>query len=78
MKAIETTGTFQKTGLLKLDKSIAIKGNKKVRVIILYNDDYDISEKEWLNSVSKNPDFNFLNEPEEDIYSLKDGKPLKK
>jgi hypothetical protein len=29
-----------------------------------------------MNSISKNPSFDFLNEPEEDVYSLKDGEPF--
>ena len=33
-------------------------------------------EKLWMNLISKNPAFDFLSEPEEDIYSLKDGDPF--
>ena len=33
-------------------------------------------EKLWMNSISKNPAFDFLGEPEEDVYSQKDGEPL--
>lgn len=33
-------------------------------------------ENEWLQAVSKNQAFDFLNEPEEDIYTLTDGTPL--
>lgn len=36
----------------------------------------DISEKEWLYSAANDPSFDFLKEPEEDIYSLTDGKPF--
>ena len=33
-----------------------------------------IDEKEWLYSATNNPAFNFLKEPEEDIYTIADGK----
>jgi hypothetical protein len=33
-------------------------------------------EKLWMNLISKNPAFDFLNEPQEDIYSQKEGKPF--
>lgn len=33
-------------------------------------------EKLWIYSISKNPAFDFLKEPEEDNYSQKDGEPL--
>ena len=33
-------------------------------------------EKLWMNSISKNPVFDFLSEPSEDIYSQKDGEPF--
>jgi hypothetical protein len=30
----------------------------------------------WINSISKNPSFDFLSEPEEDVYSPIDGEPF--
>jgi hypothetical protein len=33
-------------------------------------------EKLWMDSISKNPSFDFLKEPEEDLYSQNDGEPL--
>jgi hypothetical protein len=49
--------------------------NKKVRIIILTED--ELEEDEWLHAIAENPAFDFLNEPSEDIYSLKDGKPFR-
>jgi len=37
-------------------------------------DDFD--ETLWLKAAATNPAFDFLNDPEEDIYTLADGKPL--
>ncbi|MDO9613512.1 MAG: hypothetical protein Q7J86_03185 [Bacteroidota bacterium] len=33
-------------------------------------------EKLWMNSISRNPAFDFLSEPSEDIYTPKDGEPF--
>ena len=78
MKAIETTGRIEKSGLVKLDSPTDLKNKQKVRIIILYNEDEDINEQAWLTSISSNPSFAFLNDKEEDIYTIHDGKPIKK
>ena len=36
----------------------------------------EIEEKEWLQAVSTNPAFAFLADPEEDIYTVEDGRPI--
>lgn len=36
----------------------------------------DISEEEWLRFASVSGGLDFLNDPEEDIYTLEDGKPF--
>jgi hypothetical protein len=77
MKAIETTGSLEKSGLLRLDKPIAIHKKQRVKIIILYGDEDEIDEKEWIASLSGNPAFAFLKNKKEDIYSLSDGKPFK-
>ncbi|ACK70095.1 hypothetical protein PCC7424_1657 [Gloeothece citriformis PCC 7424] len=41
--------------------------------------DWDLSEdseQEWLQAAANNPAFDFLNDPEEDIYTLAHGKPF--
>lgn len=78
MKAIEITTKTDDTGRLKVDIPLK-RENQKVRLLILLNDEDEPSdnEKAWLYSVSKNPSFDFLNEPEEEVYSLKDGVPVK-
>ena len=46
----------------------------RVRVIVLYpanGGDWD--EAEWLQAAARNPVFDFLNDPAEDIYSPADG-----
>jgi hypothetical protein len=34
----------------------------------------EMTESEWLKASLNNPAFDFLNDPEEDIYSMSDGK----
>ena len=34
------------------------------------------NEQTWLDTVANNPSFAFLHDPEEDIYTLKDGQPV--
>jgi hypothetical protein len=55
---------------------LPIAGPSRVRVIILISEEGDIDEQEWLRAAAVNPAFDFLKEPEEDIYTLADGKPL--
>jgi hypothetical protein len=46
-----------------------------VEFLELKYDDSDISDGEWLKILSKNPAFASLHDPEEDIYTIEDGKP---
>ena len=78
MKAIEINTKTNNKGQLKNHIPLK-KRNKNVRVLILFSDEEDLidDDKIWLYSNSQNPSFNFLSEPEENIYSLNDGEPLK-
>ncbi len=77
MKAIEIRSKTDKSGRLKLDYKLE-KPEANVRVLILFDDEKNEhdDEKLWLQYISKDPAFSFLNEPEEDIYSLKDGEEM--
>ncbi|GJQ49268.1 hypothetical protein KsCSTR_39430 [Candidatus Kuenenia stuttgartiensis] len=75
-KAIETTATINAKRQLVLDEPLPVAGPQKVRVIILLQEETDIDEKEWLKLASVNNAFDFLKEPEEDIYTSFDGKPF--
>jgi hypothetical protein len=76
MKAIETTGTIDEQHRLIIDEALPIAEKSKVKVIILLPEESDIDEKEWLRTATANPAFDFLKEPEEDIYTKNDGKPF--
>lgn len=77
MRAIEINSKTDKLGYLKIDYKLN-KSERNVRILILVEDDsYEIEEEKlWMNSISKNPTFDFLSEPTEDIYTPKDGEPF--
>jgi len=77
MKAIEIKTKTDDTGNIKIDIPLERK-NRQVKILILFKEDEELFDDEnlWLNSNSNNPSFDFLNEPEEDIYSLNDGEPV--
>ena len=77
IKAIETTGIVDKEHRLHLDGPLSIAGPIRVRVIILVPEEAEIGESEWLHAAASNPAFDFLKEPEEDLYSLSDGRPFR-
>jgi hypothetical protein len=76
LKAIEVEGTIDAQRRLQLDEPLPIVGPSRVRVIILIPDETDINEQEWLHAAASNPAFDFLKEPDEDIYTLADGEPF--
>jgi hypothetical protein len=77
MQAIEINTKTDNNGHLRIDVPIK-KMNKNVKIIILIGED-EVKiedEKTWLYANAINPSFDFLREPEEDIYSINDGEPL--
>ncbi|MBN1999813.1 hypothetical protein JW935_19815 [candidate division KSB1 bacterium] len=76
MRAIETTATVKENNQLLLDNPVPHHRKGKVRLIILLPDEDEIIETEWLAAASSNPVFDFLNDPQEDIYTNADGKPF--
>ncbi|MBD2772923.1 hypothetical protein [Iningainema tapete] len=76
MKAIEVTGTVNEKGELHLEQPLFVAKSSRVRVILLFPETEEIDEQEWLKAAATNPVFAFLHDPEEDIYTLEDGKPL--
>ena len=45
-------------------------------MIVLVPEAQDISEAAWTKAVAANPAFDFLKDPEEDLYTTGDGKPF--
>ena len=68
---------------MQIIKSFWTKISPKMRravsgVIVLFDEDADINETEWMKAASGNEVFDFLNDEDEDIYTLEDGKPIEK
>jgi hypothetical protein len=76
LTAIEVTGTIDEQHQLRLDEALPVSGPRRVRVIVLYPLDDTWDETEWLRTAASNPAFADVANPEEDIYSLSDGKPF--
>jgi hypothetical protein len=75
-KAIETTGIINEKNELVIDEPLPLLGPTRVRVLILVPNHQDPKEDEWLSTAAKNPVFDFLKEPAEDIYKASDGSPF--
>ncbi len=76
LTAIETTGTIEQSGKIVINETFSVNTPTLVRVIVLFPESEDMNENEWLQAASKNEAFDFLRDPDEDIYSLSDGKAL--
>jgi hypothetical protein len=76
LTAIELAGTIDEQHQLRLDEALPISGPQRVRVILLYPLNGEHDEAEWLRAAANSPAFADLANPEEDIYSLADGKPF--
>lgn len=76
LTAIELTGSIDEQHRLQLDGVLPVSGPKRVRVIVLYPMEDAWDEADWFHGAATNPAFADLGAPEEDIYSLADGKPF--
>ena len=75
MKAIEVVGTVEEDRRVKLDEPLPMGVAGRVRLIMLVAED-EPNEQEWLHAARQGGGFDFLNGPEEDRYTLRDGKPF--
>jgi len=71
MRAIEINSQTNNAGYLDIHYALHSK-NKKVKVIVLIEEENLNEEELWLKSIASNPAFEFLNN-EEDIYKITDG-----
>lgn len=76
LTAIELSGRINEFHQLELDTIMPVRGPKRVRIIVLFQSDSDDGEEEWIHSAMCNPAFDYLKDPQEDVYSISDGKPL--
>ena len=76
MTALEMTGTIDENRQLHLDELLPFSGPRRVRIIVLYPSHDEWDDAEWLYAAAHNPAFDFLHEPEENVYTVEDGKPF--
>ena len=77
LSAVELTGTINELHQIQLDEPLPSGVPKRVRVIVLFAvDGEEPTEKDWLRAAATNTAFDFLNDVDEDIYTLDDGEPL--
>ena len=76
LTAIETTGTNKANNQIVLDEGLPADAPSRVRVIVLYEENVDINETEWLASAETNGALDFLNDESENIYTWEDGVSL--
>ena len=72
MQALESSGRIDKNGQLQLDAPLDVT-DKRVKVIVLISGEEELSDQHWLPGMKGNQAFDFLNDSEEDIYSVNDG-----
>ena len=72
---VELSGTVDEQGRLHVEQPLPLHGPRQVRVWVLIEEE-PLSEEAWLHAVAHNPAFADLASPEEDIYTLEDGKPF--
>ncbi len=80
MKAIEINTKTDKYGHLRLDYPLH-KKDCKIRVIVLVDDkneeiDEADEEKLWMKTILSNPAFSYLEDANENVYTITDGEPF--
>ncbi|MCK4311500.1 MAG: hypothetical protein KAW88_02065 [Candidatus Cloacimonetes bacterium] len=76
LKVVELDGFIDKNHKLLINDSLSEIPSCKVHILLMLENDKEIDEKEWLSAASKNSVFDFLKDPQEDIYTITDGKPF--
>jgi hypothetical protein len=76
MRAIEIIGTVDERHQLHLDAPLSDLAAQRVRVIVLASETDEPDEPLWLTAAVRNPAFDFLRDPAEDVYSPNDGVPF--
>jgi hypothetical protein len=75
MKAIEVIDTIEEGCRVRLDEPVPAAVGERVRLIMLVGED-EATEQERLQAATHGGAFDFLKHPEEDLYTLKHGKPF--
>ena len=77
VKSYEIEGIIDKDHHLVISKELPVMGPKKVKVIVLVEDDNLGEGTDFLRAVQDGGSFDFWNDPEEDLYTLEDGRAVR-
>jgi len=81
LQAVEVTAVVDEKHNLQLDAPLPGSITGRVRVIVLAPeieyDHSDLTEEQWLRAASVLQAQDFEDDPADDIYILKDGKPIR-
>jgi hypothetical protein len=59
---------------LRLDEPVPGAVGERVRLIVLVGEEEEPNKQDWLRAATRGGAFDFLSAPEEDLYTLRDGK----
>ena len=79
MKSIACAGTISAKGELLLDEPLPQNQPSRVQIVILFPESIDsdaLTPAQSNKTLANNQSFAFLNDPEEDIYTLEDGRSV--
>jgi hypothetical protein len=76
MRAIEITGSINEAGLVHLDQPLVEPKSTRFRGILLFPEIDEAPDQEWPLSAIQTSAHDWLEDSEEDIYTLEDGEPL--
>ena len=75
-KSYEISGIIDEDHHLVISEKLPVMGPKKVKVIVLVEDD-NLEEEDFLRAAQAGGSFDFWNNAGEDIYTIKDGKAVR-
>jgi len=76
LRFVELSGEVNEQHELKVSGPVPLNGPSKVKVLVFPEQEEDIPEDVWMRFLASNEAFAFLKDPEEDLYTLEDGKPF--
>ena len=75
-RSIETEGMIDKSHRLVVSERFPVRGPRKVRVIVFFDEEEEIPQENWLQAAEAGGSFDFLSEEGEDLYDERDGESL--
>jgi hypothetical protein len=76
MRAIEITGSVTESGDVQLDQPLTGAKSTRFRGILLFLDSDDAQTQEWAGFAIQASVQDWLDDPEEDLYTLNDGEAV--